>query len=108
MEVDARVVDQVAHVVVGEAGVLARRAEEASANRLRERTVHRDAHAQVIGIFRFAIVVDERLGDLAERHARLRQRIARLRAMTALRALAGELPISVGTFKKSHGAFPLK
>ena len=93
---------------MGEAGVLARRAEEASADRLREGAVHRDAHAQVIGVLRFAVVVDERFGDLAERHARLSQRIACLRAMTALRALTGELPVSVGTFKKSHDAFPLK
>ena len=86
-----------------EAGVLAGGAEEAAAHRLRELVVGRELDSELVARAGTALGVQQVLGDVAGRHVRGGERIARLGAMTALRALAEKFPVLVGRFEQTHG-----
>ena len=105
LEVDARVVDEVADVVVGEAGVLARGAEEAAAHCLGELRVHGDVDSELVAVARVALCLEHGLGDFAQGHPGVGERGAGLGAVPALGALAGELPVGVSAFQQGvcHG-----
>ena len=106
LEVDARMVDEVADIVMREAGVLARCAEEASPDGLNELLVLSNAFTHLVCAVCSPLGGKHGLSDFAECHFGARERVACSGAVAAFGALTEECPVCIATFKQAHELSP--